>query len=71
MYALRPFFAGTGWVDSAGMLVSNISPGSEARVTMRYFLFEQLSLMAEPGYGADIGRALFRQLDPLKQGRPG
>ncbi len=55
---------GTGWVDPAGIdTVEYLHHGDMASVAMQYsYLSSWLSLLAEPGYGADAGRALFNEV---------
>lgn len=53
---------GTGWVDPAGIdTVEYLHRGDIASVAVQYsYLSSWLSLMVEPGYGAEVGRALFQ-----------
>lgn len=55
---------GTGWVDPAGIdTVEYLHHGDIASVAMQYsYLSSWLSLIAEPGYGAEAGRALFSEV---------
>lgn len=53
---------GTGWVDPAALEpIEFLSNGDVASVAMQYsYLSSPLSLLAEPEYGAEAARALFR-----------
>ncbi|WP_246160667.1 alpha/beta hydrolase [Aureimonas fodinaquatilis] len=53
---------GTGWVDPAAMdPLEYLHRGNIASVAMQYsYLSSWLSLLIEPGYGAEAGRALFQ-----------
>lgn len=55
---------GTGWVDPAGIdTVEYLHHGDIASVAMQYsYLSSWLSLLVEPGYGAEAGQALFREV---------
>jgi uncharacterized membrane protein len=55
---------GTGWVDPAGIdTVEYLHHGDVASVAMQYsYLSSWLSLLVEPGYGAEAGQALFREV---------
>jgi uncharacterized membrane protein len=55
---------GTGWVDSRGIdTVEFLHRGSVASVAVQYsYLASWLSLIAEPDYGVESARALFRQV---------
>ena len=55
---------GTGWVDPAALdSVEYLHDGSVASVALQYsYLASWLSLLVEPGYGADAGRALFKEI---------
>jgi uncharacterized membrane protein len=55
---------GTGWVDPAAMdSVEYLYNGDVASVALQYsYLPSWLSLLAEPGYGADAARALFTEI---------
>ena len=68
---------GTGWVDPAAMdSVEHLHDGDIASVAMQYsYLSSPLSLLAQPGYGAESARALFSQVYDYwrslpKDGRP-
>ncbi len=53
---------GTGWMDPAAMdTLDYLHRGDVASVAVQYsYLSSWLSLLVEPGYGAETGRALFR-----------
>ncbi len=53
---------GTGWVDPAAIEpIEYLTDGDVASVAMQYsYLSSPLSLLAEPEYGAEAARALFR-----------
>ncbi|WP_246704431.1 alpha/beta-hydrolase family protein [Rhizobium sp. P32RR-XVIII] len=55
---------GTGWVDPAAIdTVEYLNRGDVASVALQYsYLASWLSLMVEPGYGADAAHALFREV---------
>jgi uncharacterized membrane protein len=55
---------GTGWVDPAAMdSVEYLHHGAVASVAMQYsYLASWLYLLVEPGYGADVARALFKEI---------
>jgi uncharacterized membrane protein len=55
---------GTGWVDPAGInSIEYLHDGAVASVALQYsYLASWLSLLVEPGYGADAARALFQQI---------
>ncbi|WP_062228358.1 alpha/beta hydrolase [Aureimonas frigidaquae] len=55
---------GTGWIDPAGMdTLEYLMRGDVASVALQYsYLTSWLSLMVEPGYGAEAGRALFKRV---------
>ncbi len=55
---------GTGWVDPEGIdTVEYLHHGDIASVAMQYsYLSSWLSLLVEPGYGAEAGQALFREV---------
>lgn len=55
---------GTGWIDPAGVdTLEYLHRGDVASVALQYsYLTSWLSLMVEPGYGADAGRALFQKV---------
>jgi uncharacterized membrane protein len=55
---------GTGWIDPAAMdSVEYLHNGDVASVAVQYsYLPSWLSLLVEPGYGADASRALFREI---------
>ena len=55
---------GTGWIDPAAMdSVEYLHNGDVASVALQYsYLASWLSLIAEPGYGADAARALFKEI---------
>ena len=67
---------GTGWIDPAAMnSVEYLHSGDVASVALQYsYLTSWLSLLVEPGYGADASRALFKEvyeiLDHPAKGRP-
>jgi uncharacterized membrane protein len=68
---------GTGWVDPAAIeSVEYLHDGAVASVALQYsYLASWLSLLVEPGYGADAARALFRKIYGYwitlpKDGRP-
>ena len=68
---------GTGWIDPAAMnSVEYLHSGDVASVALQYsYLTSWLSLLVEPGYGADASRALFKQVYEYwitlpKDGRP-
>jgi uncharacterized membrane protein len=55
---------GTGWVDPAAIdSVEYLHDGAVASVALQYsYLASWLSLLVEPGYGADAARALFTEI---------
>jgi uncharacterized membrane protein len=55
---------GTGWVDPAAIdSVEYLHDGAVASVALQYsYLASWLSLLVEPGYGADAARALFNEI---------
>jgi uncharacterized membrane protein len=55
---------GTGWVDPAAMdSVEYLHHGAVASVALQYsYLASWLYLLVEPGYGADVARALFKEI---------
>ena len=55
---------GTGWVDPAAMdSVEYLHDGAVASVVLQYsYLASWLYLLVEPGYGADVARALFTEI---------
>src|SRR5215472_8894449 len=55
---------GTGWIDPAALdSVEYLHDGSVASVALQYsYLASWLSLLVEPGYGADAARALFNEI---------
>ena len=55
---------GTGWVDPAAIdSVEYLHHGAVASVALQYsYLASWLSLLVEPGYGADAARALFNEI---------
>jgi uncharacterized membrane protein len=55
---------GSGWVDPAAMdSVEYLHRGDVASVAIQYsYLASWLSLLTEPGYGADAARALFEEV---------
>jgi uncharacterized membrane protein len=55
---------GTGWVDPAAIdSVEYLHDGAVASVALQYsYLASWLSLLVEPGYGADAARALFQEI---------
>ena len=55
---------GTGWIDPAAMdSVEYLHGGDVASVAVQYsYLASWLSLLVEPGYGADAARALFTEI---------
>lgn len=55
---------GTGWVDPAAMdSVEYLHHGAVASVALQYsYLASWLYLLVEPGYGADVARALFIEI---------
>jgi uncharacterized membrane protein len=55
---------GTGWVDPAAIdSVEHLHHGAVASVALQYsYLASWLSLLVEPGYGADAARALFNEI---------
>lgn len=55
---------GTGWVDPAALdTLEYLHRGDVASVAVQYsYLSSWLSLMVEPGYGAEVGRALFERV---------
>ncbi|MCP4074325.1 MAG: hypothetical protein GY742_21770 [Hyphomicrobiales bacterium] len=55
---------GTGWLDPAGVdTVEYLHGGDTAIIGVQYsYLASWLSLLVEPGYGAETARALFRQV---------
>ena len=68
---------GTGWIDPAAMnSVEYLHNGDVASVAVQYsYLTSWLSLLVEPGYGADASRALFKEVYGYwitlpKEGRP-
>ena len=68
---------GTGWVDPAAIdSVEYLHDGAVASVAVQYsYLASWLYLLADPGYGADVARALFKEIYGYwitlpKNGRP-
>ncbi len=68
---------GTGWVDPAAMdSIEYLHDGDVASVAMQYsYLSSPLSLLVQPGYGAESARALFSRVYDYwrslpKDGRP-
>jgi len=55
---------GTGWVDPAAMdSVEYLHDGAVASVVLQYsYLASWLYLLVDPGYGADVARALFTEI---------
>lgn len=55
---------GSGWIDPPGMAsVEYLHHGDVASVAVQYsYLASWLSLLTEPGYGADASRALFKEV---------
>jgi uncharacterized membrane protein len=55
---------GTGWVDPAAIdSVEYLHNGAVASVALQYsYLASWLYLLVEPGYGADVARALFKEI---------
>jgi uncharacterized membrane protein len=55
---------GTGWVDPAAIdSVEYLHDGSVASVALQYsYLASWLYLLVDPGYGADVARALFKEI---------
>lgn len=55
---------GTGWVDSAAIQAAEyLQHGDVATVAMQYsYLASWLALLAEPSYGVETARALFREV---------
>src|SRR5690606_10768646 len=55
---------GTGWVDEQGIdPVEFLHHGDIASVAAQYsYLASWMSLLVEPGYGADQAQALFREI---------
>jgi len=55
---------GTGWVDPAAIdSVEYLHGGDVASVALQYsYLASWLYLLMEPGYGADVARALFKEI---------
>jgi uncharacterized membrane protein len=55
---------GTGWVDPAAIdSVEYLHDGAVASVAVQYsYLASWLYLLADPGYGADVARALFKEI---------
>jgi uncharacterized membrane protein len=55
---------GSGWIDPAAMdAVEYLRNGDVASVAVQYsYLASWLSLLTEPGYGADASRALFKEI---------
>ncbi|MBO0754366.1 MAG: alpha/beta-hydrolase family protein [Bradyrhizobiaceae bacterium] len=55
---------GTGWVDPAAIdCVEYLHNGAVASVGLQYsYLASWLSLLVEPGYGAEAARALFKEI---------
>jgi uncharacterized membrane protein len=55
---------GTGWVDPAAIdSVEYLHDGAVSSVALQYsYLASWLSLLVEPGYGADAARALFQEI---------
>ncbi|GGD05641.1 alpha/beta hydrolase [Aureimonas glaciei] len=55
---------GTGWIDPAALdTLEYLHRGDVASVAVQYsYLTSFLSLMVEPGYGAEAGRALFKAI---------
>ena len=53
---------GTGWMDPAGMdTLEYLHAGDVATVAVQYsYLTSWISILVEPGYGEETGRALFR-----------
>jgi uncharacterized membrane protein len=53
---------GTGWMDPAGMdTLEYLHAGNVATIAAQYsYLTSFISILVEPGYGAETGRALFR-----------
>jgi uncharacterized membrane protein len=53
---------GTGWMDPAGMdTLEYLHAGNVATVAVQYsYLTSYISILVEPDYGSDTGRALFR-----------
>ena len=53
---------GTGWMDPAGMdTLEYLHAGDVATVAVQYsYLTSLISILVEPGYGEETGRALFR-----------
>ena len=68
---------GTGWVDPAAIdSVEYLHDGTVASVAVQYsYLASWLYLLVDPGYGADVARALFKGIYGYwitlpKDGRP-
>jgi uncharacterized membrane protein len=63
---------GTGWVDPAAMdSVEHLNDGDVASVAMQYsYLSSPLSLLVQPGYGAESARALFAPIYELWRSLP-
>lgn len=55
---------GTGWLDPAAMdTLEHLHRGDVATVAVQYsYLLSWISLLVEPGYGAETSRALFREI---------
>lgn len=55
---------GTGWVDPSAMdALEYLHHGDVASVALQYsYLASWLYLLADPGYGADVARALFKEI---------
>jgi uncharacterized membrane protein len=55
---------GTGWMDPAGVdTLDYLHRGDVATVAVQYsYLTSFISILVEPGYGSDTGRALFRKV---------
>jgi len=55
---------GTGWMDPAAMdPLEYLHGGDVATVAVQYsYLTSFISILVEPGYGSDTGRALFREV---------
>jgi uncharacterized membrane protein len=55
---------GTGWMDPAGVdTLEYLHRGDVATVAVQYsYLTSFISILVEPGYGSDTGRALFRAI---------
>lgn len=63
---------GTGWVDPAALApIEYLGDGDVASVALQYsYLSSPLSLLAEPEYGAEAARALFREVYSYWTGIP-